>query len=808
MSEIVDFALRFAASGFYVFPMYMTAKGPTKPYGWAGNDVKEDKCKPEQIFPATTNLDKIKAWPEDIAKAYSGAQLCAYGIVGKNCVIFDIDVKNGKPGMASFSNLKKKYGLGNATLMCMSKSGGYHMFYRKPEHLHEMKVKSLADLTLEGIEYTGVDIRGTSGMVVGPTSECSADEWISGNYSIIRGTPETSILPECPPSILFHMSQKGFTESEEGKVVQLDEDDIISQLRRGEIPEKLPDGNRNNGFFIFISALKNKGFTKHTAEQYAQKLIDVTENKETLADSVDVSAMLDRIYKIDGNNPFDIARDLIDHGLYRLTGQGKIKYIILEENPYIHSRQPHDLANMKQLLARFERRMTSGEKTRLVNPAEALDKSMPETHDVEALGFVPGGQKLYYTSYSRTRPMLNIWRDARADISSNEKDLDHAVWFQFKEIVRRIFGAEGTTEYQLGLDFAAWIIQKPGIKPIIVPFIQSYIRGVGKSLYLNVLQALSGYNALGEQQAMNVNIEQVGSRFFNPTNSSILILDEVQFASHRNMRQESAIFWRGFKPLVTAPIVSVEIKGGNTYQMPNLAAVIICANTGHNFPVEECDRRIWFIDNNPSALMPGVADDLFKITDPHTPRKVTAKIINTLKWYLNNHKIVLPLDRMRAPDNDIKSEIFDTGLNDIQAWFTEHFGNEDSLCNASPVVTKDMLLYLISLSPRFAGTKWLEQPESAFREMKRRGLIHSIRVPYSNTLSRQLINPPNIDLSGKPVEVSNNGKKITLYSTRNHGEMNALENIDIEAELRKNVDQIQNWKMQSLKVHQSNLANQ
>ena len=77
----IQFAKRFAEKGFYVFPMYSSAKGPQKPFGWARNEVKEEVDR-NKIVRATTDVNEIDAWPEKIRSAYNGAKVVSYGVLG------------------------------------------------------------------------------------------------------------------------------------------------------------------------------------------------------------------------------------------------------------------------------------------------------------------------------------------------------------------------------------------------------------------------------------------------------------------------------------------------------------------------------------------------------------------------------------------------------------------------------------------------------------------------------------------------------------------------------------------------------
>ena len=146
----IQFAKRFAEKGFYVFPMYSSAKGPQKPFGWARNEVKEEVDR-NKIVRATTDVNEIDAWPEKIRSAYNGAKVVSYGVLGIGCIIFDLDNKDGKNGSAEFKKLMTKHKIPSPHLVVKSKSGGFHLYYARPEKFKNTRVKTMASVSIGGV---------------------------------------------------------------------------------------------------------------------------------------------------------------------------------------------------------------------------------------------------------------------------------------------------------------------------------------------------------------------------------------------------------------------------------------------------------------------------------------------------------------------------------------------------------------------------------------------------------------------------------------------------------------------------------
>lgn len=805
--NVIAFAKRFAEQGFYVFPMYGSRKGPLKPYGWARNTPTKPVA-PEKIIPATNDVAVVDSWPELLSRGYQ-APLVAYGILGVGCVIFDLDNKDGKNGSSSFRAMMDRYKIPAPELVCKTKSGGFHLFYAKPAKYQKAEVKSLVNLIVSGAMYSGVDVRGDGGMVIGPLSEGPEASWTPGNYQLVKGEP-TLNLSVMPDSVIEAVIKTNVTSSLDALVEaydEIDETDEIAYLKRGEIPPKLSLGNRNNGFYIYLNALKNKQFTVDTARKYVQQLIAVTEEPETLADSVDVEDMITRIWSVNMNSPYDVCRDLIRLGLYRLTGyKSKLHYIILEPNPYIESRNAHDLAAMKQLMSKFTRNMTGPNgKPKPVNPAELIDSNITPDREVSTIGFKPGGESIFtLTDAEGGRTYLNTWNDPRKNIRTDK--LDDTVWDEFRFLVSRIFGPEGSDEYNLGLDFIAWVLQRPGAKPVVAPFIMSQRRGVGKSVFFEVIQHIFGYSKTGDLQGKSYKVDEVTGRFFNPSGSMIMMFDEVQFPVHRDMRKESAGFWRHLKQLVTAKTIPVEIKGGDVIQAPNLAAVIMAGNTGNNFPIEEFDRRIWLIDNDPPELERGLVDRFFQLSDNTLPKSKKHILVNTLLYYLNRHKIKLPLNSMRAPMNEIKKEMYLSTLSDIEEFWITHFEDPENLLALTPVISKTAVMYLIQCSDRLMNSRWRDDLENTFREIKRRGLLRPIRTKSNHYTTRQFRGIAEVKMDGTIVQPESSQREV-LYTTRNHGEFNEQDSEVIVQAYTQNLHTIHRYRQAKIQSRTNQISN-
>lgn len=786
---VIDTALEFAKLGYYVFPLYKGKNGARiRPYGWARNIVSPDKQ--DKAIPATSDVEVVAKWAETVKAAY-GSVVLSFGILGNTVVILDLDIKDGKDGIKEFGELSKKYKIPTPTMATVTKSGGLHLFYRKPKKYMTAQIKTVSGVQADGHTYEGIDLRGDGGFVVGPDIFENDLKAVPNGIYGTRGLMEPSQLPEFPEKLFVQWLRVSSTDTENlmGSPIA-DSTDIVAQVRRGILPESVPKGRRNEVFFALVSFLKSKDVPIEVTRISCQTLAERCEEPDTLAASVDVEDMIKRAYAKTPSDPFSVARDLVSKGLFQLSGfKGKIHYAILEDNPYIQSRIAHDEPTIKTLLKKYERPVEDAKgKPVLMNPITIVAKDITDMNRVDVLGFKPlAGQVFTLADESGSRRFLNTYRP----IDTSASEIDEDVWNEFSILMARLFGETGSKDYQMGMDFIAWLIQRPNIKLSIAPFLMSSQRGVGKSLLFNVLSSIMGSNKVGEKQARMVKLDEISGRFFDPSGCVVNLIDEAQFPVHRGMRQESTQFWRNLKTLVTAETVSVEIKGGITYQSPNTAAIMLAGNSGASFPIEEMDRRIWVIDNNAPILEMGVVDRLFDLVRRTSlSAEERLRYVSTLRHRLANWKIQNDLASLRAPMTEIKRELWLDSLTDTAAWFEEHFSDAGNLFAHNRVVSQSALYYVWIQS----GRENDKDTGTFFRDLKRKGQIKPIRTGKGSSPSKQFT-VPTINQDGTRVK---SDKREVLYTTGDHGSLDGADTETVLDLFETNCGTIGRWKQQQM----------
>lgn len=148
MSDLKDWALKYAKKGFKVFPIGKGSKSNQVLRSWKNE--------------ATTDTGTILKWWEQDPNYNIGI------VAGAGLLVIDIDIKHDSPGF----KLLKEYGteLPN-TATVKTPSGGIHLYY-----LVKGEFKNKVNL------YPGIDIRSENGYIVAPPSVIDEKQytWITG----------------------------------------------------------------------------------------------------------------------------------------------------------------------------------------------------------------------------------------------------------------------------------------------------------------------------------------------------------------------------------------------------------------------------------------------------------------------------------------------------------------------------------------------------------------------------------------------------------------------------------------------------
>ena len=210
-NQFLDAAIEYASRGWAVFPLKAKGKDPLTAHG-----VKE----------ATTNFDTIKKW---WSKNPNANVAIACGLVSGGLLVVDLDEKeNGISGRDTLHNWEHENGKLPDTVMSITGKGGAHLFYHI-DHAEKNKVGLLE----------GVDIRSDNGYIVAPPSIHPNGRRYEWEYD-----PEEYDVATADENVMRLLSV--------GKKLEPD---------KFTVPDKIPDGKRNDTIYKMACSLQAKGLT-------------------------------------------------------------------------------------------------------------------------------------------------------------------------------------------------------------------------------------------------------------------------------------------------------------------------------------------------------------------------------------------------------------------------------------------------------------------------------------------------------------------------------------------------------------------
>ncbi|MBP2642504.1 MAG: hypothetical protein H6Q67_391 [Firmicutes bacterium] len=240
--ETLQEALNHARRGWRIIPI----SWPALNVPWCSAPGKQPLIKgwPNE---ATTDEARIRRW----LKKWPSANIGIKTGEESGLVVLDVDPKNG--GNESLQELIDDYSPLPDTVEVLTGGGGRHIYFKYPAGL---KINDK-----NGSIAPGLDIKADGGFVVAPPSthpNGKQYEWEASSH------PESIELAEMP-GWLLQLSING------NKNKQPDRDE-----KELNLPEIIPEGQRNDVLFRLASSLRRKGLERETI---LQMLIPVNENK-------------------------------------------------------------------------------------------------------------------------------------------------------------------------------------------------------------------------------------------------------------------------------------------------------------------------------------------------------------------------------------------------------------------------------------------------------------------------------------------------------------------------------------------------
>lgn len=593
-------AIEFQKAGFLVFPLFRSPSRPfSEPKGWqrfeGGLPVDGRTTPVKGETPATLSHELVTTWEKNPA-------VIGYGVCAPHHVVFDLDVKNNKNGVDQFEILRNKFNIPKPGFVVKSKSGGYHLYYSRSEHLSGALVAKAVNLTISAQEqYLGVDLVANNGYVVGPESE--SPEWVEGHYHIIKGSLKE--LTVCPDTVLSkQIRARGVPPPTTGEeLMEFEADDeteaLIATIRSARIPDKIPCGNRDNLLVIFIGVLKSRKIPMETAEMLCNTFLancelNTDETRESFIQSIDLKGKLSRFYGAmsDTSDPRVVARHLvIEGGVYKCLEQlpGSIALVATQENPYMEKFVIYTETKARQDLLPYAKPIPESDNPRPVNPLDILlrDSSVPRVHST---GYYPKPMPIFIEPSDGTQ-RVNLYIPPVIPKLRGRTNI--------VELVRALADDLCGELASYVLDFMAHIVQKPHVKMNVAILLISENQGTGKNTLIQVLKPLIGpTNYLSVPGLMPL----IEDKSVILEGNVLIVFNEVARPSNRSQWTDMSKAVNKIKTSITDSSTHINPKYEKQRKITSYSNFFMLSNDPTPFDLGVDDRRIVVVNNNPPKM--------------------------------------------------------------------------------------------------------------------------------------------------------------------------------------------------------------
>jgi Bifunctional DNA primase/polymerase, N-terminal/Family of unknown function (DUF5906) len=279
--------------------------------------------------------------------------------------------------------------------------------------------------------------------------------------------------------------------------------------------------------------------------------------------------------------------------------------------------------------------------------AKALFKVRDQLRRFKRLTFRPGLPETLGEAY-------NCWRPS--GVSPAEGDT--SVW---DEHINFLFPDE--KDANLVLDWLAWIIQNPTLKPNHALLLTGRYTGTGKSFIARMMEQIVGVS--NTQRPKN---SSMGGEFNGwLMNCRLCIIEEVM----QTNRRENI---NAMRDLITEPRIEVNIKGIPAFVIDNTAAVMGISNHSDALPLDNTDRRWLVVETKVSRRDKAYYTRLMGLLDNPTA-------IAAIAYQLATRKVATDYGLGAAPETEAKTRMVEHSRSDAETWLLENIGNPPFVVN-------------------------------------------------------------------------------------------------------------------------------
>jgi hypothetical protein len=656
---------------------------------------------------AEKNYVGVAKWPSKAASNFADLQLLVQelrqmtniehyvlGIVpppGK--YIVDIDLKNNPSALELWmERVRSLYG--QTTLpdfVVKTKSGGYHLYYDSGT---ENKIGS--PTSIFGPE-SGIDIRGSTGMVIAASSYGSEEEWSSGLYMVIKGKPTlaATVLPignllagakseETWETILFTRVNNVLRDVR-----------IPDMLKYQYIPQDitLPASNRDNLIFRLVRLCRQAGLELDAAKKFAIELARRCEitNPEEDTEFWIRSALdkVDRAYSHSGDlnltSIFALYEELDNAGCVTVTTGLKVAYYFIRNSPILKVRSGEYLTEevFKHRFRGVRLFTEEGEiaATKVINQYQPKERAYGASMHPREVSFFDFDGKRYVNTYQAP---FGTFLPVSSELLKHD-----ALPGRYKDFVAVIAGGK-EDEVDLMLQKLAWIVKYPERRRPVATFIYSHTRGVGKDIFADILSMI-----IGRGYCKRFQIDVLLDKFSYFHDCIVSIFSEVQMYAGAKSVSQAKDFMGRIKSLITEKSQMINQKFQAPYVAPMYTNFMMLSNYAPAALIEPGDRRIEVfhsIEKKFDQAKFGALADLTNDAFWHDPQKEVERnhAIYCLYDMLREYPTQQDFDKVTAISTVAKDEVLADSLPSSIRWLIE---------NLPPLFTREIVQLAAARNP-------------------------------------------------------------------------------------------------------------
>ena len=620
----------------------------------------------------------VKAWPKRAASNAADLQLLVeeqasrssktpiLGIVpSKGQYVVDIDTKKNTSALQLWKDkVAEVYGdasLATPNLIVKTKSGGFHLYYSDGSD------RQLHSPTSIFSKDSGIDIRGYTGMVVAPTSIGSLEDWILGDYTIIRGRPTDKLTVLGLSKILGDSYDEAdtFIKLTLSQVNDALRNDSVNELNRHRLlPDSLviPSSSRDNTLYRCARLCRLAGLSQDAALTFMTHIAARCEAsaEEPLSHWLAIAAdKVRRVYASQTEMRLQTVAGLYDEldnaGTVMLRGVSKSYFYFRLGSPLlrIEPRSKYSIDNMVNVLQGVSIHGEDGD----IPVKKVLPAYLPKAVGYNAAMYPKTDMPFFEFEGVR---YVNTYHDPFTAFEPNPEMLSRARPYveRFSRFVGHVTGHQDGDDDHL-LDKLAWILQKPYRRLPTGTIIYSHTRGSGKDVFMSLVREL-----IGRQYYMPITLQSIESSHIMLHDKLVCTASEVQLQTNARGTIAAASFMGKLKDIITAKNVYVDEKFVQPYSAPIFANFFLLSNFELSSILEPGDRRMDVFHAAESKLDQELYGDLADIGNDGIWAERTGQdalfrkhVIYAIRQALRERQVSSHFDRQEAQMNAVKQEL-------------------------------------------------------------------------------------------------------------------------------------------------------